>query len=268
MTEAGPLAGKRVVVTRSNEQAGGLAAELERYGAEVLYLPLVRYEPVENNRPLDDALRNLSKFGWLVFTSQNVVRFITARLETLHGRSTAFTKVAAVGAATADTARAAGWEVDFISNRATGAALARELGERVRGERVLLPRSDRARPDLPEALRRAGAEVTEVVAYRTVREDVEQSDVVAVIRAGRVDVVTFASPSAFDSFLHAAGIVAGQGAVGELTIAVIGPVTAEAVRAAGWPVHVEAEESSAEGLARAIAGYYEGQRATSGAKRR
>jgi uroporphyrinogen III methyltransferase/synthase len=268
MADGLPLAGKRVVVTRAAEQAEGLGAELERLGAEVVYLPLVRYEPLENNQPLDEVLWNLAEFDWLILTSQNAVRFLTARRETLPGRSAALTKIAAVGTATADAAQAAGWDVDFVSSRATGEALAQELGERVRRKRVLLPRSDRARPDLPEALRRAGAEMIEVVAYRTVFADLRNSPGAEILRNGRVDVITFASPSAFQGLVQAFG--AGRmRELAEISVfAAIGPTTAGAIRDAGLPVRVQAEESSAGALAQAIAEHFEKQKTTSGAKAR
>lgn len=258
-----------MVVTRAPGQAGGLAAELEQFGAEVLYLPLVRFESATDKGPLQGALNRLAEFDWLLLTSQNAVRFVAEGLREMPegGPASWFPKVAAVGTATAEAARQVGWPVDFVASRFRGAALAEELGERVRGKKVLLPRSDRARPDLPAALRELGAEVHEVVAYRTVTAESAQSEAASAIRAGRVDVITFASPSAVHGFVDVMGEEARALAAGA-KIAVIGQVTAEAVREAGMTAHIEAEESTASGLARAIAGYFEQQRISSGARSR
>lgn len=265
MAEGPALAGKRVLVTRAAEQAGGLAAELERLGAEVLFLPVVRYEEPLDKGPIDKALRDLAEFDWLVVTSQNVVRFVDGRLQRVKGSaSTGLPKVAAVGPATAEAAQEAGWPVEFVASRFQGAALAEELGQRLRGCKVLLPRSDRAGGELPEALRRVGADVTEVVAYRTVRADFPGSRAVEDICA--VDAITFASPSAFRFFCDAMGEKRMRELAGVVAIAAIGPVTAQAIRETGMPVHVEAEEFTAGGLARGIADYFDRQKAALGAR--
>jgi uroporphyrinogen III methyltransferase/synthase len=267
MAEGLPLAGKRVVVTRAAEQAGGLAAELERLGAEVLYLPVVRYEEPRDTKPLDSALNRLAQFDWLVVTSQNVVRFVSGRLQRLKKSGDArFPKVATVGPATAEAAQEAGWPVEFVANRFQGAALAEELGERLRGCKVLLPRSDRASAELPDALRKVGADVTEVVAYRTLPADFQGSAVVEEMCAGKVDAITFASPSAYRALADAMGEERMRGLAKVVAIAAIGPVTAQAIREAGMPVHVEAEEFTAGGLAQGVLSYFVRHQAALGAR--
>lgn len=267
MSEGRPLQDKRVVITRAAEQAGGLAAELEKLGAEVLFLPVVRYEEPMDPAPLHAALRRIAEFDWLLLTSQNVVRFLGLALARMNAsRWSAALKIAAVGRATAEAAQAAGWQVTFVSSRFQGLALAEELGFTLKGCKILLPRSDRARPDLPEALRRAGAEVTEVVAYRTLAVDAQGLSAARAIREGRVDVLTFASPSAFHAFCSALGADMAKRVAGAGVIAAIGPVTAQAIREKGVTVNVEAAESTAEGLARALAEYFSKQKATAGVR--
>lgn len=269
MCNAGPLAGKRVVVTRALEQAEELVQRLEELGAEVLHAPSVHFEAPLDPTRLDGALRNLSSFDWLIFTSQNAVRFVVRRIAewgepvaTL--RATAL-RIAAVGQATAAAGRAAGFDVTYVASRSSGEALAKELSDRLAGRRILLPRSDRARPELPKALRAAGAEVIEVVAYRTLDAPLAKSGGLEEIRSGEVDAIAFASPSAFHALADAMESAElsriGEGAV----LAAIGPVTAAAIREAGLTVHVVADESSAGGLATALARYFEEQRVNSGA---
>lgn len=261
-----PLAGRRIVVTRAPEQAGELARLLEAHGAEVLLCPLVAFERPEDPGALDGALGRLGEFDWLLFTSQNAVRFFEERRRELGiplewGRP----RVAAVGPATAKAARELGYGVECVAEEATGRGLAEGLGEKVAGRRVLLPRSDRARADLPEMLRGAGARVTDVVAYRTVPPGPEGAAALERIRAGQVDAVALASPSAFERLAEQLGM----GALGEMTrrvaLAAIGPVTAAAIRQAGLPVAVVPAKPSAEAFVEALAAHFAGAAGVRGA---
>ncbi len=268
-TNARPLEGKRVVVTRAPEQSRRLARALEDFGAQIVYLPAIEFAEPEDFAPLDRAIESLERFHWIVFTSANAVRFFARRAQTLgrriSGDGAARPKVAAVGSATAEAAKIAGLTVDCTARRATGAELAAELGNRVRGQRVLLPASDRAREELPRALAAAGAEVVAAVAYRTIVTAADDSSL-ELLRRGAADVVTFASPSAFLSLAEQLG----REALGKFVLAAIGPTTARAIRAAGLPVAIEARESGTAGLAKAIAEYFAcpAERDAEGAKRK
>jgi uroporphyrinogen-III synthase len=254
-----PLSGKIVVNTRAPEQAQELTAELEALGAEVRQLPMVSFVPPEATAELDAALRRFPEFDWVIFTSQNAVRFVFRRgCELKSRRSTQPTRplIAAVGPATAQAARNLDIRVDYVAENQIGEALASELRERVAGKKVFLPRSDRADERLPAALRAAGADVLEVEAYRTMSPESVDSAVLESITGAGVNVVMFASPSAFANFR--AAIAPHQ--VAELSkrvqFAAIGPTTAAAIREAGARVAIESDEFSASGLAEAIVSYY------------
>jgi uroporphyrinogen-III synthase len=266
---AKPLEGKYVVVTRAPEQAAGLARALEALGARVVFLPAIEFAEPADLAPLDRAIEALEGFDWVFLTSANAARFFARRTHTLGCGLSANTaprpKVAAIGRATAEAAEAAGLPVDSIARRSTGEELARELREQLRGRRVLLPTSDRARDELPRALAAAGAEVVQAVAYGTVARPADDS-ALEPLRRGAVDIVTFASPSAFLSLAEQLGLET----VGKLTLAAIGPTTARAIRAAGLAVAIEARESSSAGLAEAIAEHFTcpAERGAEGAKRK
>src|SRR5271168_419879 len=184
----GALAGRRIAVTRAPEQAAELARLLAEHGAEVVLCPLVAFERPTDTGPLDAALERLGEFDWLLFTSQNAVRFFEERRRELGiplhwGRP----KVAAVGPATAKAAREMGYGVGFVARETTGRALAEGLAESVRGSSVFMPRSDHARFDLPELLHARGAGVPDVVAYRTVGPGPEAERALERIGAGKVD---------------------------------------------------------------------------------
>ena len=244
-----------MVVTRAPEQAGELVRTLEQLGAEVILAPAVAFGVAEDSRALDGALHELRRFGWVLFTSQNGVRFTALRLKQL-GLPPAVQRIAVVGPATAAAARQEGFHVDYVAAHHTAHSLAGELRGSIATHSVFLPCSDRSDPELGEALREAGANVTEAIAYRTTAPAPPGPEVLKEIRAGEFDVAIFSSPSAFhnmDGFL-------GAGTLAKLAdkvrYAAIGPTTAKAMRAAGVRVHMEAEEASAAGLADAIVKYF------------
>ncbi len=251
-----PLEGKRIVVTRAAEQAGEMVRALEESGATVLRVPSVAFAAAEDKQPLDAAILSLLRFDWLLLTSQNAVRFFAARCRDLGINLSALAgappSIAAVGLATADAARREGLVVQFVASRNTGEGLAQELREHVLGKRVLLPRSDRAPGDLPAALSRNGAQVTDVVAYRTLALQGAAAKELEQVRQGAADVLTFASPSAFHSFVDQIGAEVLRQLSGRTAIAAIGPVTARSIQKAGFEAAIVAEDSSAAGLVAAI----------------
>jgi uroporphyrinogen III methyltransferase / synthase len=122
---------------------------------------------------------------------------------------------------------------------------------------VFLPRSDRADDRLPAALRAAGAEVLEVVAYRTTMPESVDAAILESIKKGTVSVILFASPSAFENFRSVIAPTEVADLSSQVQLAAIGPTTASVIREAGARVAIEVSESSAAGLAEAIADYYE-----------
>jgi uroporphyrinogen-III synthase len=257
-----PLAGRRIVITRAPEQAGELAAQLRGLGAEVLLLPTVSFAPPEDWAPLDEAIRRLATFEWVLLTSQNAVRYFCQRCAELGVKAAGAggqPRYAAVGPATAKAAAENGIVIAHTARQFRGEALARELAAELKGKSVLLPRSDRARPDLPQALRAAGATVVDVVAYRTMPAARADADVLGKVRAGQADVIAFASPSAFEHLREELGADEMRTLSHMAAFAAIGPVTGKAIREDGCEVAMEAAESTGEGLVRAIAEYFEKQ---------
>jgi uroporphyrinogen-III synthase len=258
-----PLAGKRIVVTRAAEQSQELADALENLGAEVLLMPTVSFAPPEDSRELDAAMQNKKDFDWVLFTSQNAVRFVFLRaceLSHVQPAQALRPKIAAVGVATAQAARNLDLRVDFVAQTQTGESLAAELRDQLAGKRVLLPRSDRVDDRLPDALREAGAQVKEVVAYRTLRPASLDPEILGAVRKAEVAAIVFASPSAYHN-LAAFVPPAELAALSErVQFAAIGSTTTRALREAGVRVAIEANDSSSAGLADAIAKYYERQK--------
>lgn len=242
------LKDKRVVVTRAAEQAGGLIAQLEAHGAVAIPLPTIETRPIVPNAALERALADLAAYDWLVFSSSNGVRVFFDQLTACHLALADYQlSLGCVGGKTAAVLAQVGARVAFVPSVFTAEALAAELPG-VAERRVLLPQGAQARPTLAEGLRERGAKVDVIAMYETVAAAPSEA-ALAAVRSG-VDVVVFTSPSTFENFL---ALVEGAEAVLQATrIACIGPVTAAAVRAAGFRVAMVPPEHTVEGLVGAL----------------
>jgi uroporphyrinogen-III synthase len=267
-----PLAGKTVVITRAAMQGAQLGEELAERGARIRLLPLVAFGPPEDYAPLDAALRRLEEFGWILFTSANAVDAVARRGKKLGrdlNRAGREWRIGAVGPATKEEAEKNGMAVDYTAKTHTGAALAEELKERLNGRKVFLPRSDRANPDFPAALRRHGAQVTEAVAYRTMLPSETKLEEVIRAAEGGADAVVFYSPSAVQHFAEIVGPERLTGAWKRMAMAAVGPVTAEALRKLGVRKVVVAEDTTARAVVEALERHFAetNHRSTAGAQR-
>lgn len=255
-----PLAGKRIVATRAPEQTGELVRKLNARGAEVLLFPMVRFAPPQDWAPLDGALRRLNEFDAVLFLSANAVRYVFERCRHLGVKFGVGEKpqpfVAAVGPTTERALIEEGTRPNYVGRERTGESLARELAPRVENRAVLLPRSDRGNEAVSVALRKFGARVTEVTAYRTALPEKVDAAVTDRIRRGDVDVVMFASPSAVQNFVATLGREDVSKITKTVNFAAIGPTTAQSLRDADLPVTIQATESSAQGLANALSRFY------------
>ena len=230
-----PLSGKIVVVTRAEAQSREICEQLRVRGATVRLLPLISFAPPENCDALDAAVREVAAFDWVVFTSANAVQAVERRAEELQItlETLRLPQAVAVGPATSNAAEAAGFSVEYVATEHSGAGLAREFGAELRNKKVLLPRSDRANPDLPAALRKAGAAVTEVVAYRNLPPSTTDRGKVRDSLSGGIDAILFYSPSAVQNFVELAGRERLGTLQGRAVMVAIGPATAAALTSTG-----------------------------------
>ncbi len=246
-------------MTRAAEQSEALCDELKARGAVPIVAPLVAFATADDTTPLDAALRGFAQFDWMFLTSQNAVRALVAHCRAI-GSSVAelqgAMQIAVVGPATAEAAKEAGLKVHHVATTHLGVALARELAEQIRGCSVLLPRSDRANADLPEALRRAGARVTEVVAYKTVSPENVDEDSLETIASGEADAILFFSPSAVHHFVERMGIERLRERRGTMVYAAVGPVTAAALREAGIERIVVAPDTTVAAILDSLSEYW------------
>jgi len=253
-TQREPLAGRRIAVTRPPGQAEALIAELRHLGADAVSTPTIRIADPPDISPLRGAIGRLEAYDWLVFTSANGVERFWREFEA-EGRESLpeGLLVAAIGPATAEALEARGSQPQVVPEEYVAEAVADALvafGD-LAGRRVLLPRAGGARQVLPERLRAAGAEVDEVMAYES------QPDAEGILRLrealerDEVDMITFTAASTVRHWVEASG-----SELGRARVAVIGPITARAARAAGLRVDVEAREYTVAGLVEAIREFY------------
>lgn len=249
--EKRPLFGKRIVVTRASAQAGGLRARLAELGAEVLDVPALRIEPLDQ-APLRSALDRVAEYGWLVLTSQNAVAMLwdAMRESGRDARALAGVRVACVGRSTADALLQHGIAADVLPARFVAEGVLAEMEKRadVRGARVLYVAAEGARDVLPDGLRGLGCTVDVVRAYRSVSAGEGAEQLRNALLDGSVDAATFASASAVRGYVEAVGEEAARRA----PAVSIGPVTSDALRAAGIEIIAEASEASIDGLVKAV----------------
>jgi len=246
-----PLAGLMVVITRPREQSAGLAGLLEQSGARVIELPAIEILPARDYAPLDAAIKELSGYDWLIFTSANGVRFFLERLERCAMQPADFRgRVCAIGPATRRAAVAAGFQVDLVPEQYVAESLVAAFKDfDLQNKRILLPRAAIARDLVPDELRRLGARVDVVEAYRTGLPPGVQERAAKIFAAGRKpDWITFTSSSTVNNFIAAAG----REALAGVRVASIGPVTSATLRSHGVEVTAEAAAYTAEGLVEAI----------------
>jgi uroporphyrinogen III methyltransferase/synthase len=237
--EQRPLFGRTVVVTRAREQASGLRATLETLGAAVAELPAIVVEPLAVTLP------DLSRFAWLVLTSANGVEALFAALRAAgrDARALAGVRVAVIGPGTAAALDAHGVRADLLPERFVAEALLDAFPAPSQpGQAVLVARAAQARDVLPDGLGARGYTVEVLPLYAT-RPAPPDDEVVAALRAGRVDAVTFTSSSTVTNFCDAVGPLEHP----PLVVS-IGPVTSATARERGLHVDGEASEHTIDGL--------------------
>ena len=241
---------RRVLVARAEDQAGALVAALEAVGLDPVPVPTIAIEFVPGGGPLDEAAARLETFDWVVVTSVNGARAILAAAERV-STSLEAPAWAAIGPATRAILEAQGIEVDVQPRTSTSGELAHSIPARA-GARVLLIRGDLAAGELPAELGAQGAEVSEIVAYRTLEAPASSRAILReAARDGMPEVVILTSGSSARGLLalaQAGGIdLRGMNAVS------IGPVTADEATELGFHVVAVADATDATTLARTTA---------------
>jgi len=257
-----PLLGKKILITRSREQASRFAALLREYGAEPIEVPTIQIVPPNSWEPLDRALAAIHTYDWLIFTSVNAVRAFFARFDGQERQRADLQglNVCAIGPATANELQARGIEVDVMPSEYRAEAVVQSLSTfPLAGKRLLIPRAAVARDVLPRALAACGAHVEVVEVYRTVLpSDNLAPDTRRLMAQGAIDVVTFTSSSTVTNFVALTGEADLPRLLRAAIIACIGLITADTARSYGLTPTIVSDEYTIPGLARAIVEYFRG----------
>lgn len=250
--ETAPLFGQTVLVTRARAQASGLAERVRELGGRAWEFPAIEIQDPADWAPVDRAIARLGEYEWLVLTSQNGVERFMGRLyrSGRDARALAGLRLVAVGPATAAALRRHGLAADFVPPEFRASAVLDGLQAALRpGARVLVARAEVAATELARDLRALGAAADEVVVYRSVPAAGDAGALKAALAEGAIQYVTFASAATVRNLVEAVGAEALAG----VKVAVIGPQTAAAARAAGLTVHLTAAEATIAALVDAIA---------------
>ncbi|HYM62138.1 MAG TPA: uroporphyrinogen-III C-methyltransferase, partial [Thermoanaerobaculia bacterium] len=230
--ESRPLAGRRVVVTRSREQASTLVRLLEESGAQVVQIPTIEIAPPESFESLDRVIDDVGTYHWLIFTSTNGIKGFFDRMLTKgkDARALAGVRIAVVGEQTASELRARGISPDLVPEKFQSAALLPHLAASQEGIRTAVIRAAEGREELIGELRRRGGTVDLGVAYRTRAADFDLDELRNLIAADAIDVITFTSSSTVKHFFDKLTPAEKERLLARALLASIGPVTGETIR--------------------------------------
>ena len=253
--EVRPLAGTRILVGRARHQASKLSAGLRSLGASVVEIPFIEIRKPQSFEPLDEALRNLKNYDWLILTSVNGVHAMWERRRKFRLTKKHFKhlQIAAIGPATKAALVKTGLKVKMVPEEYVAESVVKGLRDKVAGKRVLLVRAKVARDVIPEELRAAGAVVDVVEAYETVVPKKSSERLRALMKNStrRPHIVTFTSSSTARNFAELLG-KSRAGALKSVQFASIGPITSATLRELDLPPAIEAREFTMGGLVRAI----------------
>lgn len=253
-----PLSGRRIVVTRSRDQAEALTERLEALGAEVVEIPCIETHPPKSWKLLDGAIGRLETFDYLIFTSANGVRYFFERLASQgkDARDLKGLKIGVIGPATAAELWQQGLRADFMPATYQAEGLIESLRDQdIAGKSFLIPRARVARDLLPRALREKGARVEVVEAYQTVKPRLPARDLVRWLEPVP-DAVTFTSSSTVVNFFRSLTPQMKHNLRCRTHLISIGPVTSRTLRQMGFKVSVEAKESTIPALVEALRAHF------------
>ena len=253
--ETRPLFGKRIVVTRTREQAGALSKELSELGADVIELPTIRIEHPKDKMDFAQMVADAHTYDWLIFTSPNgVEKFFDAFYATYEdARSLGGPRIAAIGPSTANKIKEYRFTVDLLPEKFVAEGLIESFkNQSIEHQKVMWVKAEETRDVIYHELTAMGAIIDSCLAYRTVPETEDPTGAAEVLKTLGADLITFASGSSVESFMNM-GLAWPEGC----GAASIGPVTSQALRESGQEPQVEAREHNIPGLVQAIREHFE-----------
>lgn len=259
------LSSKLVLVAASAKLLPELTSRLQTMGADVIPFPVLQARELEDRTVLDQAIMRLGQYDWIIFTSTYGVTFFDRRLRELARYAKDAPKVCAIGPVTGMAAQDCGFSVALAAAKFIAEGVMTSLEQyhggkaNLKGLRILIPRAVEAREFLPEALAAAGCHVDVVPCYQTIRPEPDR-DLCARLCMEIPDLIVFTSAKTVRNFLETTADVAGEERACQLlhqaVVAVIGPVTGEAIREHGKVAEIIPAESTAPALCAAIRQFF------------
>lgn len=252
-----PLAGRRVIVGRAKAQAGALAKLLRGKGASVTAIPFIEIRKPKSFKSLDQVLKDILEYDWLILTSVNGAEALFERMQKLRMEPgwLAHLRIAAIGPATKAAIEKHGLEVSVVPKEYIAESVVASLKKKVEGRNVLLVRAKVARDVIPNELRKAGAAIDVVEAYQTVLPKASRKALLSALKDAkkRPDVITFTSSSTAKNFVELIGTeTAYSGLLDGVNLASIGPVTTSTLKELGLKADIRAKQYTIAGLVEAI----------------
>jgi len=251
-----PLFGRRIVVTRARAQASDLSRTLREKGAEVIELPTIKIQPIKNAKPLDQEIRRLNLYDWLIFTSVNGVEHFFNRLHACRQdvRALANVKLCAIGPATKEALEQRGLRVDVMPKEFVAEAIVKKLKKstQLKGKKILVPRAKEARDLLIKELQKSGAQVKEVAVYETIIDRENKDGLLKSFREAAPDIVTFTSSSTAKNFVDLVGKKSFKTIFSKSKFVSIGPITSKTAKGLGIKIAAQAKQYTIPGLLQAI----------------
>lgn len=263
------LAGKEIVVTRPQKQAGEMIQLIKERGARAFLFPVIDTVWSDNLAPLDLALEQIESYDCILFTSVNGVHYFFERIEELYDLQNISSlisgkKIAAIGPKTARSLENFGFKVTPLPASYTQESLVEQLKKEFKEElekeiHILFPQAKSARKLLGEQLRHLGMRVDEVEVYRTIKVNLNhrvKEEFVERLQQQKIDVITFTSPSTVKCFLENLKHSSWREYLDSVVIACIGPITAQTARKLGLQVTIEADTYTVGGLLEQVEQYF------------
>ncbi|MGL5753393.1 MAG: uroporphyrinogen-III C-methyltransferase [Paraclostridium sp.] len=248
-----PLFGKNILVTRSRTQSSSLVAEIMKLGGNPLEIPTIRIEEIINNIELENEIKNLSSYSYLILTSQNGVNIFFDKLNemNLDVRALANTKICVVGPATAKELKNRGIIADVVPEKFVAEAMFDELKDKLSNDdNILIPRGSSARDYLVDKLSKI-CKVKEVHTYNTVIEDESKDEIIELLDSQTIDYITFTSSSTVSNFIE----IIGKENIDKLhksKVISIGPITSNTAIELGLEVYKEPTNYTIDSLIECI----------------
>ena len=254
-----PLFGKRIIITRPQEQVEDFKTQLAQLGAEVIAFPTIEISEPASWESLDEAIRQIDQYQWVIFTSVNGVKnfFSRYRLAQKDIRDLKGVKISTIGPATEKAVCSMNLNVEVVPNEFKAEGLVESLkGKVMKGTRVLIARAKVARDVLPEELRKQGARVDVVEVYQTTIPKASRSQLQQILDERSVDMVVFTSSSTVSNLVEIVRPSPLKELLDGIAVATIGPITAQTAERYGLKVSVQPSQYSIPALVKAIVEFF------------